>query len=76
MTGCSVTKQACHCGFRPHVLFGFFNVQVNTASRIESAGEGGQIHLSKQTADILISRGLERWVTKRTDPVAIKGKGG
>jgi hypothetical protein len=33
------------------------------------------IHLSQDTADILIKNGRPEWVTKREDPVQVKGKG-
>jgi hypothetical protein len=34
-----------------------------------------KIHLSQDTADILIKNGRSEWVTKRKDPVQVKGKG-
>ena len=49
----------------------------NTAARIKSSGEKNRIHLSKQTADLLIVAGLlGSWVQAPRDVmVTAKGKG-
>lgn len=47
----------------------------NTASRIESTGKPGKIHLSAETAELLITAGKDSWVVKREDCVQAKGKG-
>ena len=48
---------------------------VNTTARIESTGAKNRIHLSEQTASVLIDAGKEHWVTRRSDMVEAKGKG-
>lgn len=48
---------------------------VNTASRIESTGLPGCIHLSQSTGRLLTSRGKESWVEERNDVIVAKGKG-
>ena len=48
---------------------------VNTASRMESTGERNKIHISKDTADLLIASGKNMWVTPRGEKVHAKGKG-
>jgi class 3 adenylate cyclase len=55
--------------------FQLFGDTMNTASRIESNGEAGRIHISQQTADELISKGKSNWITSRQDKVVAKGKG-
>ena len=55
--------------------FQLFGDTMNTASRIESTGVPGKIHCSKDTADLLIEAGREKWVIKREDQVVAKGKG-
>jgi hypothetical protein len=55
--------------------FQLFGDTVNTAARIESSGEKNRIHLSKQTADLLMASGKENWVRARDAPVTAKGKG-
>jgi class 3 adenylate cyclase len=42
---------------------------------MESTGESGCIHISQQTADLLIDAGKESWLTQRDEPVNVKGKG-
>ena len=46
-------------------------VQVNTASRMESNGVKGKIHVSQSTADMLPAI----WLTEREDKIIAKGKG-
>jgi Adenylate and Guanylate cyclase catalytic domain len=48
---------------------------VNTASRIESTGEGNRVHMSSETASLLIAAGKGHWLEKRKDKVFAKGKG-
>ncbi|KAL3911621.1 MAG: hypothetical protein SGILL_007208, partial [Bacillariaceae sp.] len=55
--------------------FQLFGDTVNKASRIETSGKAGRIHLSKETADLLIARGKGHWVEKREDAVTLKGLG-
>jgi class 3 adenylate cyclase len=55
--------------------FQLFGDTMNTASRMESNGEAGRIHISKETANELIAKGKSSWVTPRTDKVVAKGKG-
>jgi hypothetical protein len=55
--------------------FQLFGDTVNTASRMESSGIPNRIHVSKETAKLLIDAGKEHWVKLREDPVTLKGKG-
>ncbi len=55
--------------------FQLFGDTVNTGARLESAGEGNQIHISEQTAQLIIAAGHENWVRERKDLVHLKGKG-
>jgi class 3 adenylate cyclase len=55
--------------------FQLFGDTVNTAARMESNGTRGRIHVSQSTADELIARGKEQWVTPREDKIVAKGKG-
>ena len=52
-----------------------FGDTVNTTSRVESTGKGGQIHVSQQFADELIKYGKPHWIVPREDAVQAKGKG-
>jgi hypothetical protein len=55
--------------------FQLFGDTVNTASRMESSGVPNRIHVSKETAGLLVSAGKEHWVRPRKDEVTLKGKG-
>ncbi|CAB9501058.1 Receptor-type guanylate cyclase gcy [Seminavis robusta] len=55
--------------------FQLFGDTVNTASRMESNGQKGRIHVSQSTADSLVAAGRSHWLTKREDLVEAKGKG-
>lgn len=48
---------------------------MNVASRIESTGERHKIHISQETADLLIAAGKEQWVEQRNERIHFKGKG-
>ena len=54
--------------------FQLFGDSMNTCARIESTGMGNRIHLSQETAALLIQSGKEKWVEKRETPVSAKGK--
>ena len=51
------------------------NMTVNTASRMESNGAPGRIHMSQETADLLIAAKKASMVEKRKDLISAKGKG-
>lgn len=55
--------------------FQLFGDTVNTASRMESTGEAGRIHMSQETADLLIEANKASWIEKRKDVISAKGKG-
>lgn len=42
---------------------------------MESNGQKSRIHLSQETADLLIAAGKSVWVTARSDKIIAKGKG-
>ena len=48
---------------------------MNTASRMESNGVAGRIHVSQATADELLARGRQGWISPREDKIVAKGKG-
>lgn len=54
--------------------FQLFGDTVNTAARLESSGKRGKIHISQDTANLLIKQGKEMWVVPREDKVTVKGK--
>jgi class 3 adenylate cyclase len=55
--------------------FQLFGDTINTTARIESTGEAGRIHLSQETADLIIKAGKQNWVERRNEVVVAKGKG-
>jgi class 3 adenylate cyclase len=55
--------------------FQLFGDSMNTASRIESTGASNRVHLSKQTADLLISAGKTHWIKPRDEKIVAKGLG-
>jgi class 3 adenylate cyclase len=55
--------------------FQLFGDTMNTTARIESTGESGRIHLSQETADLIIKGGKQAWVQRRAQQVTAKGKG-
>jgi class 3 adenylate cyclase len=55
--------------------FQLFGDTMNVASRMESTGKISQIHVSKDTAEILMKAGKSEWVEPRTELVEVKGKG-
>jgi hypothetical protein len=55
--------------------FQLFGDTVNTTARMESSGEKNRIHVSQETANLLIADGKERWLAPRESRVDAKGKG-
>jgi class 3 adenylate cyclase len=55
--------------------FQLFGDTMNTASRIESNGMPNKIHISAETAQILIDSGKAHWLIAREDEIHAKGKG-
>jgi class 3 adenylate cyclase len=55
--------------------FQLFGDTVNTASRMESNGVAGRIHVSQETMLELIAKGKSSWITPREDKIIAKGKG-
>jgi Adenylate and Guanylate cyclase catalytic domain len=55
--------------------FQLFGDTVNTASRMESTGIPSKIHVSQETAKLLIDAGKGHWVSSRDTLVQAKGKG-
>ncbi|CAB9526088.1 Receptor-type guanylate cyclase gcy [Seminavis robusta] len=55
--------------------FQLFGDSMNTASRMESNGVPGRIHVSQSTADLLVAQGKSEWLTPREDKIVAKGKG-
>jgi class 3 adenylate cyclase len=55
--------------------FQLFGDTVNMTARIESTGQKDRIHLSQDTADLLVASGRSHWVHAREETVHAKGKG-
>jgi class 3 adenylate cyclase len=55
--------------------FQLFGDTMNTTARVESTGAPGCIHLSSETAGLLIQAGKQSWLKKRDECVVAKGKG-
>jgi hypothetical protein len=55
--------------------FQLFGDTVNTAARMESLGIKSRIHISQETANLLVEAGKSRWVEPREELVTAKGKG-
>jgi class 3 adenylate cyclase len=55
--------------------FQLFGDTMNTASRMETNGLIGKIHVSADTAQALIAKGKSHWVEPRSDKIQVKGKG-
>ena len=56
--------------------FQLFGDTVNTAARMESSGEPGKIHVSDDTAKLLILAGKQDWLEERgEESIEVKGKG-
>ena len=55
--------------------FQLFGDTMNTASRMESTGEANRIHISEETAKLLVAAGKEHWIMPRDQAVSAKGKG-
>lgn len=52
-----------------------FGDTMNTASRIESTSSKNKIHLSEQTAELIMEVGKAPWVEPRRETIFAKGKG-
>jgi Adenylate and Guanylate cyclase catalytic domain/3'5'-cyclic nucleotide phosphodiesterase len=55
--------------------FQLFGDTMNTASRMESSGIPGRIHVSMTTAALLEGAGKAHWVVPRHEVIFLKGKG-
>lgn len=55
--------------------FQLFGDTVNTAARMESTGTRRKIHISKETAELIIEADHADWVKARQEIVVAKGKG-
>ena len=42
---------------------------------MEGTGVVNKIHISQATADLLIANGKQHWITRRREPIEVKGKG-
>lgn len=55
--------------------FQLFGDTMNVTARIESNGAPGRIHISQETADLLIANGKGNWIEAREHKIQAKGKG-
>ena len=55
--------------------FLLFGDTMNTASRMESTSKGGCIHVSQETANLLVAASKTHWISKREGTIEAKGKG-
>jgi class 3 adenylate cyclase len=55
--------------------FQLFGDTMNTCARMESNGKKSKIHISEETANLLINVGKGAWVKPREDAIYAKGKG-
>lgn len=55
--------------------FQLFGDTMNTTARIESSSMRDRIHVSQDTADLLIAAGRKSWLELRQDVIIAKGKG-
>lgn len=55
--------------------FQLFGDTMNTAARMESTGTRDKIHISQETADLLVAAGKAHWLSTREGRVQAKGKG-
>ena len=56
--------------------FQLFGITLDTAFCMESSGAPNKIHVSEETAQLLVTGGREKWLYPRDDQVTVKGKGG
>jgi hypothetical protein len=55
--------------------FQLFGDTMNIASRVEPTGARNKVHLSRETANLLIEAGKSHWVEMREDVITATGKG-
>jgi hypothetical protein len=52
-----------------------FGDTINTAAHVEGTGQRNRVHLSLDTAELLIEAGKQTWVKKCPNVITAKGKG-
>lgn len=55
--------------------FQLFGDTVTTASLIEQTGQRNMVHISKETANLLIGQGKSHWISKRKEQVYVNKEG-
>jgi hypothetical protein len=55
--------------------FQLFGDTMNFAERMEGSGVPNKVHVSMDTADLLVTAGKSHWLTEREDKVEVKGIG-
>lgn len=55
--------------------FQLFGDTMSTASKMESSGQAGKIHVSKVTADLLVEQGKSDWLQETGQSVVATGRG-